>query len=168
MGDLSASALEVRVSFGAGNSVRETYEYMLNHPLPFMKDSIVKQLAKYIRRSHYMFRLHHGPHLLGHDLFVSESTDQIEALAHMLITGGKTDLTAWTEQSPPIGNISAMPELPPPLPVNEECTGASPQQSTSCQTVTSKSTTTLKDHAAHCNEKCNFCVKGRVHWYCVS
>ena len=78
--DTSASALDVRVGFGAGGSLRETYEYILNPPLPFMMDPIVKQLAKYIRRSHYMFRLHHGPNLLSHALFVSESTDQIEAL----------------------------------------------------------------------------------------
>lgn len=166
--DFSASVLDVYVGFGAGNSLRETYEYMLIPPAPFMKDPIVKQLAKYIRRSHYMFRLHHGPNLLSHELFVSESTDQIEALVYKLVDRGTTDHAAWTEQSSPVSSTSTMPELPRPLPINKEYAEIFPQQSTYCQAVTSQSRTTLRDYKANCDGKCNARLKGRVYWICVS
>lgn len=163
--DTSASALDVRVGFGTGSSLRETYEYTLNPPLPFMKDPIVKQLAKYIRRSHYMFRLHHGPDLLSHALFVSESTDQIEALAYKLVDRGRTDHAAWTEQTSRISNTSPMPELPPAPPIDKECAGTSSAHITSCRTLKTQSTFTVRHRHAYCDGKC---MKHTSNWFCVS
>ena len=162
--DPSESALNIYVAFGGGNSLRKIYEYTISPRLLSTKYAMVKHVTKYIRRSYFMFRLRHGPYLLSHDLFVSESKDQIAALANKLALGERTDCTALTEQTPPTGNISKTPRL---LPVNDESTRSSPYQGKSCQAKNSQYKMTVRDHKVCCGGKCNAIPEKRKIWFCV-